>query len=288
MGFVQRLFGMALTGDVSEQILPIFFGDGGNGKSTILNALLDILGPDYAIVAPPGLLFKKHSDAHPTAQASLFGMRLVVDLESAEGARLNETLVKQLTGSDRISARRMREDFWTFLPTHKLILCTNHQPTVGETKSAIWRRLKLVPFNVEIPEAEQRHDLPQLLRDEFPGILAWAVRGCVEWVSSGLKTPEIIQTATSEYRDAEDMLGQFIKDACITGPNLRVKSTRLYQAFCNSLQQSSNSLISQTSFGRTMVKRGFVRHESHGIWYLDIDLRRDYQLRKKKSKSKSK
>jgi putative DNA primase/helicase len=277
IGFIQRLFGLALTGDVSDQILPIFYGEGGNGKSTILNVLLEIMGPDYAIVAPPGLLFAKANESHPTDKASLFGMRLVVDLESAEGARLNEALVKQLTGSDRISARRMREDFWTFLPTHKLILCTNNQPAVGETKSAIWRRLKLVPFTVEIPEKEQRPELPRLLRDELPGILAWCVRGCVERLKGGLQTPKIIQDATLEYRAEEDVIGQFVSDQCVIGPNYRVKASKLYHAFRKSLQEFSNSSMTQTAFGRTMRKRGFEKTESHGMWYLGIDLRSNEQ-----------
>jgi len=275
ISYIQRLCGLALTGDVSNQILPIFWGEGGNGKSTLIGALLDIMGPDYAIVAPPGLLFAKHSESHPTDKASLFGMRLVVDLESAEGARLNEALVKQLTGSDRISARRMREDFWTFQPTHKLVLCTNNQPAVGETKSAIWRRLKLIPFTVEIPEAEQRQELPTLLKAEYPGILAWAVRGCAAMAKEGLQTPKVIQDATLEYRAEEDVIGRFIEDECIIGVNYRIKASKLYGAFRKSMQESGNSLMTQTAFGRTMRKRGFEKHESHGMWYLGIDLRND-------------
>jgi putative DNA primase/helicase len=273
--FVRQIFGMALTGDVSTQILPIFFGEGGNGKSTVLNALLDIMGPDYAIVAPPGLLFSKNNEGHPTDKASLFGMRLVVDFESAEGARLNEALVKQLTGSDRISARRMREDFWTFLPTHKLVLCTNNQPAITETKNAIWRRLKLVPFTVEIPESEQKADLPKLLQAEFPGILAWCVRGCVDWVTNGLKTPETVARATAEYRAEEDALGSFIADECITGPGLRVKASKLYHRYRSNMDRSGLVSSTMTAFGRSMTKKGYEKISSNGKWYLGIDLRSD-------------
>lgn len=272
IGFVRRLFGLALTGDVSEQILPIFFGEGGNGKSTILNTLLDIMGSDYAIVAPPGLLFAKHNEGHPTDKASLFGMRLVVDLESAEDARLNEALVKQLTGSDRISARRMREDFWTFLPTHKLILCTNNQPAVSETKSAIWRRLKLVPFAVEIPEAEQRTDLPKRLKAEYPGILAWAVRGCVEWVNHGLQTPKVIQDATAEYRAEEDALATFLNQECKRLEGARVKASTLYQRFVDQADRRGPNRMSRQAFGRAMKKKGFTKTLSNGKWYDDLVL----------------
>lgn len=273
ISFVQRLFGMALTGDVSDQILPIFHGEGGNGKSTILNAFLDIMGPDYAIVAPPGLLFAKANEGHPTDKAALFGMRLVVDFESAEGARLNEALVKQLTGSDRISARRMREDFWTFMPTHKLILCTNNQPAISEAKNAIWRRLKLVPFDVEIPAEEQIADLPKLLKEEYPGILAWAVRGCMDWQRDGLKTPKAVQSATQEYREEEDTLSAFIHEECITGPSVRIKASKIYQSYRSNLDRSGIVALSMTGFGRAMKKKGFEKLVSNGKWYIGIDLR---------------
>ncbi len=157
--FWQRLCGLSLTGVVDEQILPILYGSGANGKSTILNVLLEMLGQDYSLMAPPGILLMKGGESHPTERAALYGKRLVVDVESAEGARLNENLVKQLTGGDRIQARRMREDFWEFAPTHKLMLCTNHRPEIKETKNAIWRRIKLIPFTVTIPESEQVKDL---------------------------------------------------------------------------------------------------------------------------------
>lgn len=273
ISFVQRLFGICLTGDVSEQILPIFFGEGGNGKSTILNALLDIMGPDYAIAAPPGLLFTTKGDKHPTDKASLFGMRLVVDMESAESARLNEAVVKQLTGSDRISARRMREDFWTFNPTHKLIIGTNNQPAIQETKNAIWRRLKLVPFTVEIPESEQDGSLPEKLRAEYPGILAWCSRGCVDWVQGGLRTPSVVKAATAEYRAEEDALGSFIEDECITDSSVRCRASQLYQRYRKGLEGFGMVNLTQTAFGRAMAKRGFEKHSSNGIWYLGIALR---------------
>src|SRR5262249_47933270 len=156
------------TGEITDQVLPILYGVGANGKTTILTAILEILGEEYACMAPPGLLIVKHGETHPTDRATLFGKRLVIDMESAEGARLNETLVKQLTGSDRITARRMREDFWTFSPTHKVMLCSNHKPEIKETKHAIWRRIKLVPFSVVIPDDQQDKELPAKLRAEYP------------------------------------------------------------------------------------------------------------------------
>ena len=189
-------------------------GPGANGKTTILTVLLEILGPDYAIVAPPGLLTLKKGERHPTELASLFNKRLVVDSETAEGAQFNENLVKQLTGGDKIRARRMREDFWEFSPTHKILMCTNHKPEIRETKNAIWRRVKLVPFNVTIPEDQQDARLPDRLRAEYPGILAWCVEGCLDWQELGLEIPPAVEDATKEYRRESDVIGEFLGSEC--------------------------------------------------------------------------
>ena len=228
--FWQRVCGICLTGDVSTQMLPVLYGAGANGKSTILGVLLEILGPDYAIAAPPGLLTVKKGERHPTELAALFGKRLVVDSETAEGARFNETLVKQLTGGDKISARRMKEDFWTFNPTHKLLLCTNHKPTIGETKNAIWRRVKLIPFNVAIPEAEQDSKMPERLRLEYPGILAWCVEGCLDWLELGLDIPSSVADATRQYRDEQDVLAEFLASECTVMQGVYVRASALYCA----------------------------------------------------------
>ncbi len=179
----QRLCGLALTGSTAEQILPILHGTGANGKSTVLNAILAMLGPDYAMKAPPDLLMSKRNEPHPTGVADLFGKRLVLAIESGEGARIDETLVKELTGSDPIRARRMRENHWEFRPTHKIMLCTNHAPRVRGTDHAIWRRLKLVPFSVTIPDDKQDKALPDKLAAELPGILR-LVRNRVPGVAS--------------------------------------------------------------------------------------------------------
>lgn len=273
ISFVQRLFGIALTGDVTEQILPIFYGSGANGKSTLLATVLDILGSDYAIMAPPGLLFARHGESHPTERACLFGKRLVVDMESAEGARLNEPLVKQLTGSDRIEARRMREDFWSFIPTHKIVMGTNHRPEIKETKNAIWRRVKLVPFNVEIPEIEQILDLPARLKTEYSGILAWCVRGCLDWRAGGLQTPTEVKDATEEYRADQDTLGCFLSESCITGPTFCTKASHLYERYSKFTEASGERTTTQKSFGIAMRERGFERYTNNGTWYRGIGLR---------------
>jgi putative DNA primase/helicase len=271
--FFQRLCGRCLTGDVSEQVLPILYGTGANGKSTILNVLLGLLGPDYAMEAPPGLLLLKSGESHPTDRASLFGKRLVVDVESAEGARLNENLVKQLTGGDMITARRMREDFWSFTPTHKLMLATNHEPEIRETKNAIWRRLKLIPFTVAIPEEEQIADLPQRLQAEYSGILAWCVRGLADWQFNGLQPPDEVVDATAAYRAEQDTLAEFLAEECMIDRELKAKAGLLYERYRGFLGGLGLSPISSTAFGKAMIERGFERHKSGGNWYLGLGLR---------------
>jgi P4 family phage/plasmid primase-like protien len=212
IAFWDRLCGIALTGVVSEQILPILHGLGDNGKTTMVGALLGLLGPDYSAIAPPGLVMVKRGESHPTERVYLFNKRLVVDMESDEGARLNEVLIKQLTGSDPITARGMHQDFWTFNPTHKLWLCTNHKPVIKGTDHAIWRRPKLVPFQVAIPEQEKIKNFPTLLKAEYPGILARCVRGCLDWLQNGLSVPNVVSEATGQYRAEQDLLGDFIAE----------------------------------------------------------------------------
>lgn len=270
----QMVCGVALTGVVSEQYLPILYGKGSNGKSTVVNVLMGMLGPDYAMKAPPDLLLMRRQESHPTERASLYGKRLVVAIETGESRRLNEELVKELTGSDPITARRMREDFWTFDPTHKVWLATNHRPTIQGTDHGIWRRLQLVPFTTTIPDDQAIKDMPARLAAEYPGILAWCVRGCLEWRKEGrLTAPEEVSQATNEYRRDEDILGAFLEEHCLINPPLRVKASALYERYKAWAERSGEDVASQKRFGNAMTERGFGRLTNNGTWYLGIGLR---------------
>jgi putative DNA primase/helicase len=258
-----------LTGDVSEQIVPVFYGTGANGKSLILGALQGVLGEDYAMKAAPDLLMAKRGDSHPTERADLFGKRLVCCIETEEGQRFNESLLKEMSGGDSIRARRMREDFWQFAPTHKLVVAVNHKPIVRGTDHGIWRRLRLVPFSVTIPDAEQDKQLPAKLVDEYPGILAWAVQGCLNWHRTGLRCPDAVKAATEEYRSEQDVLGEFIKECCTTSAGDSARASELFKAF----QEYTGSKISQTKFGKVLNERGFDRAKIGGvIWRIGIGL----------------
>jgi putative DNA primase/helicase len=272
--YLQRLAGRCLTADVSEQDLHIFWGKGANGKSTLLNVLLEMLGLDYAMKAPTELLMVKRGESHPTERADLFGKRLVVAMETEEGRQLAESLVKELTGGDRIRARRMREDFWEFAPTHKVILCTNHKPRIKGTDHAIWRRIRLVPFTVTFSEDKQDKQLPEKLRAELPGILAWAVQGCLEWQHHGMETPESVLAATKEYRAAEDLLAQWLAECCRTGsPDYRQKAGELYASYHAWCERGGETPQKQKGFGEAMTERGFTREKSNGVRYIGVALR---------------
>jgi putative DNA primase/helicase len=252
--FFKKLCGYALTGDVSEQMLPVLYGTGANGKSTVLNTLLAVLG-HYGMQAAPDLLVAKKG-SHPTELADLFGMRLVASIEVEDGSRLAESLVKQLTGGDRVKARKMRQDFWEFEPTHKVLMACNHKPQVRGTDNAIWRRIRLVPFTETIPPAEQDKQLPEKLRAEASGILAWAVEGCLEWRREGLQAPEEVRKATAGYRSEMDVLGTFLRDCCELGAEHNIAVKDLYGAYKFWCEENGERPETQRRFGSRLTERG--------------------------------
>jgi putative DNA primase/helicase len=266
-GFVQRLAGYGLTGGIAEHILSIFYGPGSNGKTTLCETLLSLWG-DYGGPAAPDLLMAKRDDTHPTGVADLHGKRLVVSQEVGEGRRLHETLVKQLTGGDTIKARRMRQDYWQFRPTHKLILYTNHKPIVRGTDHAIWRRIALVPFTVTIPEEEQDKELTEKLAAELPGILNWALEGCRAWQQGGLRPPPDVRAATEQYRQEEDDLGEFLAECTVAEAGATIDAAtvyQLYQGWALGHGLTDKEKMTQTMFGRRLGER-FTRERPGGRW----------------------
>lgn len=233
--YLQRFVGYCLTGATTEHVLAFLYGGGANGKSTFLSTIHAMMG-DYAFPAARGLLFGgKKGDRHPTELASLFGRRFVTGSEVEEGLVFDEALIKDLTGGDPINARRMNEDEWAFDPTHKLALAGNHKPSIRGDDEGIWRRMRLIPWLVQIPAVERDQQLPDKLRAELPGILAWAVRGCLEWQKSGLDTPSAVQRATSAYRTENDLLGEYLRLHAVFETEARVSRKDLrasYETFC--------------------------------------------------------
>ncbi|MGH0035323.1 MAG: phage/plasmid primase, P4 family [Myxococcota bacterium] len=257
--FVQSAVGYSLTGLTGEQILLLLWGSGANRKSTFVETILALLG-DYALRTPPDTLLAKRTDGIPNDVARLRGARFVSAVETDEGRRLSESRVKELTGGDTISARFMRAEFFDFRPVCKLWLATNHRPQVRGTDEAIWRRIRLVPFTETIPPEGRDRELPSRLRQELPGILAWAVRGCLEWQRPGLRPPPAVQVATEEYRAAEDVIGTFLDERCETGPPASVwaPAAELYAAFIEWARSAGEEQLSQKRFGAALRERGLV------------------------------
>ena len=177
--FLQRVLGYALTGNTREQIVNILCGTGSNGKSTLLGVIADILG-DYAAQIESSTLMVKRGESINNDIARLAGRRFVSAIEAEAGKRLAESLVKTMSGGDRIVARFLHKEFFEFKPEFKVFLATNHRPRIYGTDHAIWRRIRLVPFDVVIPDDEQDSTLPEKLRRELPGVLAWMVSGCLD------------------------------------------------------------------------------------------------------------
>lgn len=283
VAYLQRLCGYCLTGTTTEQVLPIFWGDGSNGKSLIMETVRAVIGPDYATVGADALL-TGGDNQHPTFLANLFGKRLVTLAETAQGRGVNESLIKKLTGSDAINARRMGEDFWSFNPTHKIWLATNHKPRIIGLDHGIWRRVRLVPFTTRFWDADRGESGPEHLKAdkrlaeklsrEMEGVLAWMVRGCLEWQKNGLREPEEVRLATEEYRSQEDTIGRFLDECTISNKAAKVKAGDIYQRFRTWFEKSGEAgrCTSQKSFGDEMTRRGFEKIRSNGLFYVGIDL----------------
>jgi putative DNA primase/helicase len=255
--FMQRAVGYSLTGDTSEQCLFFLHGGGANGKSTLLAVIQALVG-DYGRQAAPELLVTRGGDRHPTELADLFGARVVVSVEVDDGKRLAETLVKQMTGGDKMKARFMRADFFEWTPTHKLFLAANHRPEIRGTDYAMWRRIHLVPFTVTIPAGERDPKLPGKLRVELPGVLNWAIAGCLDWQRGGLGVPQAVVDATEEYRQEQDVLGDFMAERCVLDRQAWGAAGAIYRAYSAWCEAGGQKAMSATAFGRRLKERGLT------------------------------
>ena len=251
--FLQRAVGYSLTADKSEQCLFFLYGDGKNGKSTFINTISKLLGDYFQHVRIESLLAKQ-TDTIPNDIATLPGARMVVSSEIPENRRMNETLVKDLTGGDAITARFLRQEFFTFHPVFKLWIFGNDKPIVSPS-DAMFRRIKMIPFNVQIPEEERDPHFEQRLEEELPGILRWAVEGCSNWLRDGLNPPQAIIDATNAYRDEMDILTDFIEECCFVLPSAKVKMKDLYEEFQRWSNSLGKSAISKHDFNRRLEKR---------------------------------
>jgi putative DNA primase/helicase len=257
--FVHKAVGYSLSGDVSEQCLFFLYGGGNNGKSAFLNTIHALLGHDYAAQAMPELLLTRQFEPHPTERMDLYGRRFVATVEVEDGKRMAESLVKLLTGGENIRARRMRENTVEFAPTHKLWLAANHKPDIRGRDRGIWRRIRLIPFDVDFTGREDK-GLPEKLATELPGILRWAVKGYLRWQINGLEPPDAIKKATESYQAEMDLLGDFLAEHCIIMERATARASDLFTAYRQWCDQNHESAVTQRRFGSDLTSRGFLRY----------------------------
>jgi putative DNA primase/helicase len=276
--FLQRAAGYSLTGDVSERVLFLLHGSGANGKSTLVDLLVDLLENYATTVRPETLMVKRYADAIPNDIAALRDKRLVSSSELERTHRLDEPLVKRLTGgAEDLHARHMRGEWFNFAPRFKLWLDSNHLPIIRGTEQAIWDRVLRIPFEVSIPRVEWNRELATTLRGELEGVLAWAVEGCVQWRRDGLQPPPEVVAATTSYRDEQDWLGQFLDQHFELGDARSIAAQRLYNRYCGWCAADGSKPLPQTALGKLLRDRGFrgvrVRSDGNRHWWLGLALR---------------
>ncbi len=274
ISFLQRVGGYTLTGDTREQCFFILHGCGANGKSTFLKTIGTLLG-DYSQAASfETFLSKKQGNVANNDIARMQGKRFISAVEAEEKRRLAENVIKQVTGKDVVAARFLYAEYFEFLPQFKIFLATNHKPKINCNDPAIWRRVKLIPFAVKIPEKEWILDLDEQLEAELSGILNWFVQGSLDWQKYGLQTPVEVVSATQDYRNEMDTINGFLDENCNLAPNLRVKPTDLYSAYKTYCELNGETCLALKEVGKSLNDKGYYTKKSNGKnWRLGIGLK---------------
>ncbi|WZY01561.1 phage/plasmid primase, P4 family [Bacillus sp. FSL W7-1360] len=259
INYLQKVLGYSLTGSTKEQAMFFLYGTGKNGKSTLIDTVQKIMG-DYGKQSNTDAFIKKKFDSGINNDiARLDGARFVAAVESEEGQQLSESLVKQITGGDKVTARFMRQEYFEFTPEFKVFFATNHKPIIRNDDEGIWRRIHLIPFLAAIPKEKQDKDLVNKLGEELPGILKWMVEGALKWHSEGLDKPESIAKATKDYRDSMDMLGPFLSEMCVVHPGAKVEAKKGYKEYKQWCYENDETEVSNRKFYRLMESRGFKK-----------------------------
>jgi putative DNA primase/helicase len=273
--YLQKAIGYALTGDTSQDVLFIAYGDGANGKSTLLNTVREMLG-DFGLQTPIQTLLKGSrggSDASPDV-ARLKGARFALASEPDDGNSLSEGLIKQLTGGDRITARHLRQEFIEFDPECKIWIQTNHLPAISGTDAGIWRRIHVIPFAVSIPPQEMKRNLANELKEEFPGILAWAVQGCLEWQRDGLERPDSVRNAVNAYQRQNDGVPVFLEERVTKEKGRVLKASGMYEEYNYWANQEGYPQLSHNQLTPRLKKAGLEPGKNKaGRHWKDVRLR---------------
>jgi putative DNA primase/helicase len=254
--YLQRVIGYCLTGVTHEQELYFFYGSGRNGKGVLVQTFARILN-DYHRATPIETFTVSTSERHPTDLAGLMGARMVTSAETEEGRRWSEAKIKELTGGDKISARFMRQDFFDFYPTFKLVFSGNHMPTLRTVNKAISARFRRIPFTVTIADDKIDRHLDKKLQKEWPGILAWAIEGCLAWQrEDGLKPPAAVLEATEKYLETQDVLGEWLAECCILDPNAWEATGILFENWQRWAEERQEWVGSVKTFSARLEDRG--------------------------------
>lgn len=282
--YIQTILGYALTGMVSEQCLFFMHGEGANGKSTFIETLRVVMG-DYIKQTDPNTFTTKRSDSVRNDIARLQGSRVVTAVELGERAFFDEVIIKQMTGADTIAARFLYQETFEMKPTWKIILSANHKPTIAGADHAIWRRIKLIPFEVTFTEKDQDKMLMMKLAREADGILRWMVDGAIAWRLEGINTPKKVTKASAEYRTEMDVIAPFVEDRCSLGANDACGVAELYQAYLSYCRENRDRVMGKPEFGKAIkerfpaIKQGRSRAARH---WKGISINRNVSLRPEK------
>jgi putative DNA primase/helicase len=258
IAFLQTAAGWAMTGDNSEQIMFMLYGSGANGKTTFLNTLMHILG-DYAIATPTETFMKKSGDQNTNDIARLRGTRFVTTTEAEQGRRLSEPVIKKITGNDQMTARFLYGEYFSFIPTFKIWMATNHKPVIKGTDYGIWRRIRLIPFTTRIAENKQDKHLEEKLKQEASGILNWLLEGVSRWKREGLNAPDAVLNATDEYREEMDVIGNFLKERTVQQKELTIRIRELYKAYVDWCEENNEHAVSERFLSMRLKEVGFTQ-----------------------------
>lgn len=265
IGFLQRAVGYAMTGHTTEQCLFFLYGRGRNGKSTFVETIRAMLG-DYGSHTDFATFLDRPGDTARADLARLRGDRMVTAGEPPLGKRFDEGVVKAMTGGDRITCRHLYGDFFEYTPEYKIFLCANVKPTIRGQDDGIWRRFRLIPFTVQIPEERKDLQLGAKLRAEWPGILRWAAEGARDWYENGLQPPVSVLEATDAYRQEMDAIGQFIRDRFHIGPGFAgVPVSEVYEIYQEWTKSHGEYAMSQRKLSKMLKERGYSSKKIGGV-----------------------
>lgn len=255
--YLQRVIGQALYGRVTEHLFPVLIGEGANGKGTFYGAVEAALG-DYATVIDPSLLMASEKGRTPGPELmELLGARLVIGSETEEGRKLDEPTMKRLTGGDKLTARRLYREPVTWTPSHQIVYVTNHKPEVKGNDPAVWRRIRVVPFEVVVPVGQRDGKLPERLLLHADAILAWAVAGYVDYREHGMSEPATVVQATGEYQADSDAVGRFLAEGCMVGPASTSTTRELFTAWQRWAIADGAEPMAEKAFGKELDRRGY-------------------------------